>query len=131
MKTTKNVSEEKEKKKLKSLIGFLSANKIDNYNRGGKKGGKIQKNLQNKSKNKIINVFLESLLSESFPSLGVTVHLPSLGCPPTRLVYGPALEPAHILIWSYSCVFLPAMSTAIRASAFSFVRALRGLLYIP
>ena len=24
------------KKKLKSLIGFLSANKIDNYNRGGK-----------------------------------------------------------------------------------------------
>ena len=25
---------EKEKKKLKSLIGFLSANKIENYNRG-------------------------------------------------------------------------------------------------
>ena len=25
-------------KKLKSLTGFLSANKIDNYNRGGKKG---------------------------------------------------------------------------------------------
>ena len=30
-----------------------------------------------------INVFLESLLSESFPSLGVTVHLTSPGCPPT------------------------------------------------
>ena len=26
-----------EKKKLKTLIGFLSANKIDNYNRVGKK----------------------------------------------------------------------------------------------
>ena len=32
---------------------------------------------------KRINVFLESLLSESFPSLGVTVHLTSLGCLPT------------------------------------------------
>ena len=38
----------KTKKKLKSLIGFLSANKIINYN----KVGGIQKNLQNKSKNK-------------------------------------------------------------------------------
>ena len=32
---------------------------------------------------RIINVFLESLLSEFFPSLGVTVPLTSLGCPPT------------------------------------------------
>ena len=31
---------------------------------------------------RIINVFLESLLSEPFPLLGVTVHLTSLGCPP-------------------------------------------------
>ena len=31
----------------------------------------------------MINVFLESLLSESFPALGITVHLTSLGCPPT------------------------------------------------
>ena len=39
----KNVTEEKEKTKtkLQSLIGFLSANKIDNYNRGEKK---IKKN---------------------------------------------------------------------------------------
>ena len=41
--------------KLKSLIGFLSANKMDNYNRGDGEGEekekKIQKNLQNKSKN--------------------------------------------------------------------------------
>ena len=43
------------KKKLKSLIGFLSANKIDNYNSGwgeGKQEKKIQKNLQSKSKHK-------------------------------------------------------------------------------
>ena len=34
-----------EKKKLKSLIGFLSANKIDNYNVGGwGKKGKGKKN---------------------------------------------------------------------------------------
>ena len=42
----------KKEDKLKSLIGFLSANKI-NYNRGGGGSGggkkrKIQKNLQNK-----------------------------------------------------------------------------------
>ena len=45
----------KEKKKLKSLIRFHSANKFDNYNRRGKKGEKkkkIQNNLQNKSKHK-------------------------------------------------------------------------------
>ena len=82
---------EKKLKKLKILIEFLSANKIDNYNRVGvkrkkkkKKKEKIQKDLQNKSKKvRIINVFLESLLSESFPSVGVTVHRTCLGCPPT------------------------------------------------
>ena len=35
--TIKKVTEEKRKKKLKSLIRFHSANKIDNYNRVGKK----------------------------------------------------------------------------------------------
>ena len=35
MTTFENVSEEK--KKIKSLIGFLSANKINDYNRVGKK----------------------------------------------------------------------------------------------
>ena len=39
------------RKKLKSLIGFLSADKINNYNRAGRKE-KMQKYLQNKSKNK-------------------------------------------------------------------------------
>ena len=43
MTTMKNVTEGE--KKLKSLIGFHSSNKIDNYNRGGKKkGGKKKKN---------------------------------------------------------------------------------------
>ena len=40
--TIKNATEEK--KKFKSLIGFLSANKIDNYNREGERGKKEIKN---------------------------------------------------------------------------------------
>ena len=68
--------------------------------------------------------FLESLLSESFPSLGVTVRLtlPSN----TVLIIGPAVGATQILIWSYSCVFLPPMSAAIRTSVFSFMGALRA-----
>ena len=96
-----------------------------------KKRKKIQKNLQNKSKNKN-NVFLESLLSESFPSLGITVYLTPLGCSlNTVLVSGPAVGAAQILICSYSSVFLPPMSAAIRTSVFSFVRVLNDLLHIP
>ena len=57
----------------------------------GKKKKKKKKKWKKKSKRiyrtsqniKIKNVFLESVLSESFPSLGVTVQLTSLGCPPT------------------------------------------------
>ena len=84
--TIKNVTEEKEKKKkLISLIGFPSANKIENYNRGGNKGEKKRKKskriYRTSQKIRIINV--ESLLSESFPALGITVHLTSLGCAPT------------------------------------------------
>ena len=48
----------------------------------------------------------------------------------TVLTSGPAVGAAQILIWSYFCVFLPPISTAIRASALSFVGALNGLLYI-
>ena len=40
--TIKNVTEEE--KKFKSLIGFLSANEINNYNREGEKGEKKRKN---------------------------------------------------------------------------------------
>ena len=50
----------------------------------GKKGEKKSKRIYRASPSiRIINVFLESQLSESFPSLGVTVHLTSLGCLPT------------------------------------------------
>ena len=38
---------------------------------------------------------------------------------------------AQILIWSYSSVFLPPMSTVIRISVFSFVGVINELLYIP
>ena len=79
----KNVTEEK---KLKNLIGFLSANKVNNYNRSGKKRKnekKIQKNLQNKSKNKNNKCFSWVTAVRVFPSLGVTVHLTFPGCPPT------------------------------------------------
>ena len=79
----------------------------------------------------MINVFFESLLSKSFPSLGVTVQLISPGSPPTLLTSGPALGAAQILLWSYSSVFSPPISSAIRTSAFSFVGALNDLLYIP
>ena len=54
----------------------------------------------------------------------------------TVLFSGSAVGAAQILIWSYSCVFLPPMSTAIRASAFSFVGEypfiyFNVLIYIP
>ena len=80
--TIKNVIEAE--KKLKSLIGFLSANKIDNYNREGQRGKKSKRIYRTGQKISVIDVFLESLLSESLPSLGVTVHLTSPGCSPTR-----------------------------------------------
>jgi len=38
--TVQNVSGKKQKKKLKSLIIFHSANKVDNYNGGGGVGGR-------------------------------------------------------------------------------------------
>ena len=47
MTTIKNVTEKKIKE-LTGLIGFLSANKVDNYNGVGG----FQKNLQNKSEDK-------------------------------------------------------------------------------
>ena len=98
----------KKGKKLKSLIRFHRANKINNNSIEGKKGKKRKKSksIYRASQNiGIIIVFLESLLSEPFPSLGVTVHLTSLGCPPTLLISGPVLGAAQILIRSYSSVF--------------------------
>jgi len=127
----KSVSEKKKRKeKLKSLIGFLSSSKIDNYNREGK-GKNIQKYLQNRSKNNnkgfswvtAVRVFSHSG-NHSSPYLP---RMPSN----TVLISGPSVEAAQILIWSCSCVFSPPMSTAIRVSAFSFVEASNGPAYIP
>ena len=137
MTTIKYVTEEEgKKKKLKSLIGFLSAKKINNYNRGGKR---VKKKRKEKPKRiyrtsqiiRIISVFLKSLLS-GILSLAWSRSPPHLPRMPsnTVLVSGPAVRAAQILIWSYSCVFLPPMSIAIRTSAFSFVGALNDLLYI-
>ena len=125
---------EGKKKKLKSLIRFHSANKIDNHNRVGK-GGKKRKEIKRICKTnenvRIINVFLESLLSESFPLLGHSPpHLPRMPSN-TALVSGSAVGAAQVLIWSYARVFLPPMPTAIRTSVFSFVGALSISLCIP
>ena len=67
-------------KELKSLIIFHSANKIDNtgVGAGGEKKKKSKRIYRTSQNIRIINVFLESLLSESFSSLGVTVYLTSL-----------------------------------------------------
>ena len=80
---------------------------------------------------RIINVFLESLLSRVLSLAGShsPLHLPKMHSN-TVLISGPAVGAAHILIWSYASVFLPLVSTAIRTIAFSFVGALSDLLYI-
>ena len=46
-------------------------------------------------------------------------------------ISGPAVGAAQILVWSYLCVFMPPMHTAVRTGAFSFVRSLDGLLCTP
>ena len=73
----------KKRKKLKNLIDFVvpikSSTKTE-WGKGKKKSTKIYRTSQSI---RIISDFLESLLSESFPLLGVTVCLISLGCPPT------------------------------------------------
>ena len=60
---------------------------------GGKekeKGKKSERNYRISQNIRIINVFLESLLSGCFPLLGATVNFTFLGCPPTMLVSGTA-----------------------------------------
>ena len=76
------------KKKLKSLIIFRSANKSNSYNNRGwgwgeKRKEKVKRIYRTSQNIRIINAFFQLLLSESFPSVGVTDHLTSLGCSPT------------------------------------------------
>ena len=137
-----------ELKKIKSVTVSIvspiyfprSVNKIDNHNESGmgkekeilKERKKIQKKLQNKSNHKNNKCFswVTAVRVFSLPGDHSSPHLPRMPSN-TVLISGPAVRAAQILIWFYSCVFLPPMSTAIRTSVFSFVGALNGFLYIP
>ena len=72
--------------------------------------------------------FLNHCYQSPFPRWE-SPHLPRMLS--NLVVSGPVVGAAHILIWSYSCVFFPPVSTATRTSAFSFVGALNALLCIP
>ena len=115
-------------KKLK-ILNFIVSIKLTIKTEGDKEMKKIQKNLQNKS-NHNNNKCFSQVTGVRVLSLAGSHSPPQLPRMPsnTVLVSGPAVGAAQILMWSYSCVFLPPMSTAIRTSALSFVGALSGLL---
>jgi len=97
--------------------------------RGGK-GKKKSKRIYRTSENTRIMCF-SSVTAVRVLSLTGSHSPPHLPRTPsnTGLISGPAMGAAQILIWSYSCVFLPPMSTAIRTSVFSFVGALNVFIY--
>ena len=66
-------------------MDFLVPIKSTTTTEGDKKEKETQfKRIYRTSQNiRIINIFLEPLLSDSFPLLGVIVHFTSLGCPLT------------------------------------------------
>ena len=133
--TVKNVTEKK--KSSKAELDFIVPVKSTTTIAGGKKEKKKKKCKKSQriyriiQNIRIINIFLESLLSESFPSLGVTVHSPPSDA--LQLCDGlwTCCGAAQILLWFYSCVFLPPVSTPIRTGVFSFVGALSVLFHIP
>jgi len=95
--------------------------------------GKIQENLQDKSKHKNNKCFywVTAVRVLSLAGSHSPLHLPRM---PSNAVLmpRPAVRAAQILICSHSySVFLPPMSTAIRTSAFSLMGALNDILYIP
>ena len=116
---------EGKKEKLKSLIGFRSANKINNYSIGGRKGKKSKLFYRTKHKNNKCFSWVSAVRVLSLAGSHSPPHLPRMPSS-TVLISGPALGAAQIPVWSYSCVFVPPMSTAIWTSAFSFVGALHG-----
>ena len=93
--------------------------KLTTTTEGEKRGeGKLKKKskriYRTSQKLRIINVFLESLLSESFPSLEVTAQITSLGCPPT-LCWALDLLWGQLRFWSgpipvCSCLQCPQLS---------------------
>ena len=95
---------------------------------GGRKKKKESKRIYRTSQNiRIIHIFLELLLSKSFPSLGVTVHLTNAfrHCADLWTCCGGSSD------CNCSWVFLPPVSAAIRAGALSSVGALSGPLSVP
>ena len=89
---------------------------------------KIQKNLQkSKHKNNKYFYWVTAARVLSLAGSHSPPHLPRMPSN-TVLISGPAVGAAQILTWSYSCVFLPPVSTAVRTSVFSFVGALSVLL---
>ena len=105
------MTEEKKGKKLKSLVRFHSANRIDNYNRAGEKRETEKKNpkeLQNKSKRKNKKCF-SWVTAVRVLSLAGSHSPPQLPRMPsnTTLMSGPAVGAAQPLICScplYSCL---------------------------
>ena len=85
-----------------------------------KKEKKIQKNLQNKSKHKNNKCFswVTAVRALSLAGSHSPPHLPRMPSK-TVLLSGPVVGAAQILIWFYSYIFLPPISTAIRTSVFS------------
>ena len=74
----------------------------------GRKTRKKSKRIYRTSQNiRMINAFLEPLLLESFPSLGVTAHLPRMPCN-TVLISRPTVGAGQTLTSSYSCVLPPS-----------------------
>ena len=86
-------------------------------------------NFKSKHKNNKCFSRVTAVRALSLPGSHSTPYLPKMPSN-TVLVSGPAVGAAQILIWSYSCVFLPPMSTAIRTSAFFCVWELSMTFYI-
>ena len=81
--TIENVIEKKNSSKAKLDIIVSIKLTITTEGENRKKKKKSKRIYRTSENTRIINVFLESLPSASFPSLGVTVHLASLICPAT------------------------------------------------
>ena len=96
-----------------------------------KKRKETLKQLPNKLKYKNNKCF-SSIPAVSFLFLTVShspPHLPRM-LSTIGLVSGPVVGPAQTLIWFYSGMFLPLISTSTSASAFSIEGTLTVLLYI-
>ena len=96
-----------------------------------KEENKIQNQLQNKSKDTNNNKYFSWISAVSILSFAVSqsprhlLRMPSN----TGLVSGPAVGAAQTLIWLFSCMFLPPMSTGVRTRAFSFMGTLCPFIY--